>query len=357
MTGSRPTRWLAAAAACALVVFAATPARADQASSGLARHDAKVDEAIDRALAYLAKHQVKDGSFPSGMPGNTAVASLSVMAFLAKGYTPGVGPYGEVIDRGIDYVISAQNGNGLLVGERGQSHGPMYSHGVSTLMLSEVSGMVEPKRQERVDKALGKALKLILSAQRIKKDAKHSGGWRYQPHSRDSDISCTGWQLMALRSARNNGALVPKQAIDEALKYLLKVRNSATGAFVYQPGGPDGLARTGTGLLCVELCGLHGDKVTYQAGKWILAHLPRSISGQFFYYGLYYCSQGMFQVGSEYWEGWADNMYRLMLSSQSKDGSWPGVGQHESRAGTCYATAMTVLAMTVSYRQLPIYQR
>ena len=36
----------------------------------------------------------------------------------------------------------------------------------------------------------------------------------------------------------------------------------------------------------------------------------------------------------------------------SADGSWPG-----GRGGSCYSTAMGVLAMAVSYRQLPIYQR
>jgi hypothetical protein len=44
----------------------------------------------------------------------------------------------------------------------------------------------------------------------------------------------------------------------------------------------------------------------------------------------------------------------MMLKYQGKDGSWP---EASSRAGPCYATAMSVLALSVSYRQLPIYQR
>ena len=47
----------------------------------------------------------------------------------------------------------------------------------------------------------------------------------------------------------------------------------------------------------------------------------------------------------------------MMLKFQKKDGSWPPGGASEATAGACYATAMGVLAMTVSYRQLPIYQR
>jgi hypothetical protein len=233
----------------------------------------------------------------------------------------------------------------------------MYSHGASTLMLLEVSGMVDPARQARIDEALAKALKLILAAQSIPKDEMNKGGWRYQPTGGDSDISCTGWQLMSLRSARNNGALVPTEAIEEGVKYILKCRHES-GGFTYQPGGGPGLARTGTALLALELCGRHGDRTTLAAGEWILQNLPPGAGqGDFFYYGLYYCSQGMFQLGDKYWEGWAQRMYNIMLASQQKDGSWPVGGGPENTAGPCYSTAMTVLALSVSYRQLPIYQR
>jgi len=342
--------------AAGLVMVRSGPARADEASQSLSKYDKRVDAAIDRALAFLAKKQMKDGSFYSqGLPGNTAVTSLSVMAFLAKGHTPGVGPYGKVIDRGVDYVLSQQRPNGLLESKRGRVNGAMYSHCTSTLMLSEVSGMVGAKRQKKIDKALSKALRLTLTAQKMSKGGRHRGGWRYVPTSRDSDISCTSWALMSLRSARNNGAAVPKEAIDRAVKYILGLRCSDGGFGYSAPKGP-GLARTGTALLCLELCGRHGHKATLGAGEWILKHLPRKLGGGQFYYGLYYCSQGMFQLGGKYWELWARHMYEMMLRFQKKDGSWPR-GGGGGKAGLCYSTAMTVLAMGVSYRQLPIYQR
>lgn len=319
-------------------------------------HD-RIDESIDRGLEYLAGKQNKDGSFECPMHGNTAVTSLCVMAFLAKGYTPETEPYGELLNRAIDYVVSTQDRNGLLVAPRGKSHGPMYSHCISTLMLSEISGMVSEERQERVDEALGKALRLILDAQNRKKHRAHAGGWRYQPTSNDSDISCTGWALMALRSARNNGAPVPKEAIDRAVEYLMILRHEKTGGFQYQPGKGPGLARTGTGLLCLELCGKHGTPETIEAGKYCLKEAPRKFGGNHYYYALYYCSQGMFQLGGEFWTRWAERMYELVLSTQREDGSWPAEPGSGRRAGQTYATAMSVLAMSVSYRQLPIYQR
>ena len=146
----------ATAAAVLAVGLAAGGARGDETSAALAKYDKPVAASIDRALAYLARRQGADGSIHANPSSATAVTSLSVMAFLAKGHTPGAGPYGRVIDRAVDYVLASQQPNGLLVGQR-QTRGPMYSHGISTLMLSEISGMVDPSRQARVDAGLSRA--------------------------------------------------------------------------------------------------------------------------------------------------------------------------------------------------------
>ena len=364
MTGTRSHnltaltwRAMVPAAMIAMAVLAglAPIARADKASPVLTKYQQKLDRSLDRALAYLAKNQQPNGSFKSGMSKNTAVTSLGVMAFLAKGYTPGTGPYGATINRGIDFVLACKKPNGMLIGATA-SHGPMYSHTIATLMLSEVSGMVGSIRQGKIDKSLSRALKVTLAAQKVRKNRIHQGGWRYQHTSADSDISCTGWALMSLRSARNNGASIPKEAIDRAVQFVLNCR-CPDGGFGYTGPASPGLARTGTALLCLELCGRHGDQATLGAGEWILKNLPSRFGGGHFYYGLYYCAQGMFQLGDKHWERWAVNMYDMMLKYQRKDGSWPQGVSSEAQAGTCFSTAMGVLAMSVSYRQLPIYQR
>src|SRR5207248_1724539 len=48
--------------------------------------------AVDRALVWLGDHQQPDGAWPHGdVAGTTAVPSLAVMAFLARGHVPGQG--------------------------------------------------------------------------------------------------------------------------------------------------------------------------------------------------------------------------------------------------------------------------
>lgn len=334
------------------------PAWADETSPELSKYDARIDKSVDKALAYLAKNQLKDGSFACPMKGNTGVTSLCVMAMLSKGYTPGCGPYGDAINRGVDFVLAGQKDNGMLVGPA-VSHGPMYSHLISSLMLSEVSGMVDAARQKRIDRALAKALRLTLAAQQLAKSPVHQGGWRYQHTSGDSDMSVTGWAMMGLRSSRNNGAAVGEKTVEQAVQFVLNCR-CPDGGFGYTGPTDPALARTGTALLCLELCGRHGrlgKKASLAAGDWILKNLPVRFGGSNFYYGIYYCSQGMFQLGGNYWQRWAAVMYDMMLKNQKPDGSWPTGVSAETSAGPCYATAMSVLAMSVSYRQLPIYQR
>ncbi len=311
----------------------------------------RLETAIEGGLAYLAKNQREDGSWPGKRPGNSGVAGLAVMAFLANGHTPGAGPYSDVVRKGIEYVLN-QDRNGMLAGPRRQ-RGGMYSHCISTLMISEVSGMVGPELQGRIDERLPEALKIILEAQNIQKRDRFKGGWRYNRNSKDSDISMSGWAFMALRSARNKGMAVPRKAVEKGLGFIEKCRH-ASGGFCYQPGRGPGIARTGVALLCLELGGKHDSELSRGAAEWILDHRERAVRGHDWpAYGLYYCSQGLYQLGGEYWEKFAAYIYQKIPERQRDDGSWPGT----RGGGAIYATSMAVLALSVQNCQLPVYQR
>ena len=87
------------------------------------------------------------------------------MAFLAAGHVPGEpGPYRDNIERGIRYVLDHQQPNGVIASN--MSNGPMYCHGISTLMLAEVVGMLDDgELAEQARAALARAVKVIVAAQ------------------------------------------------------------------------------------------------------------------------------------------------------------------------------------------------
>ena len=328
--------------------------RADEASEALEKYKDRVNKAVDRGLEYLAKSQKDDGFFAGSYGRTTALPALVGMAFLSKGYTPGLGPYGDQINKCIDTVLASERiksnkPSGYIV----RSHeGKMYAHCIATLFLSEVSGMVDPERQKKIDELLPRALALIIKAQAVKKGEQFQGGWRYDPTSRDADLSLTGWAVMALRSSKLNGAEVPDDTIEKAVEFILRCKPRNTNGekgFGYQPSHGGKAAMTGVGILCLSLCGQYDHPSIKLGGDYLLGQkLNRRWGGSHFFYQNYYCTQAMFQLGGKYWETWASQFYELSLKHQrEKDGSW----------GDPYSTSMTVLALTVSYRQLPVYQR
>ena len=318
------------------------------------------ERAIANGLEYLARTQRENGSYPGAYGESAAVPALAGMAFLAKGHLPGSEPYGEKIDRAIDWVISCADLRDKAafpgyMGEKG--NGRMYAHSIATLFLAEASGMVDEKRQEKIDKLLPLAAKVILDAQNQKKgNPMHLGGWRYTPNANDSDLSCSGWALMALRSSRLNGAQVPPEAIEKAVLYLKRAYRESDGTFGYQgANGGNAETLTGAAILCLELCGKHLDPASLKGAKYLEKAYARALTGGGErFYGLYYTAQGLFQIGGPVWRDFAAWMYDTFVPQQRADGSWTGPGNNGSDV---FATAMTVLSLTVPYRMLPIYQR
>ena len=319
----------------------------------------EIDRAVEAGIRYIVSQQKPDGSFSGSFGKSAAIPALAGMAILSKGHLPGTEPYGETLLKCLDYVLTTPDlrFDAKFRGYMGaKDNGRMYAHSIATLFLAEMSGMVDSVRQAKIDAVLPLAVKVILDAQNQKKSPEHFGGWRYTPDSNDSDLSCSGWALMALRSVRLNGAELPSDAIEKAVLYVKRSQREDRGAFSYQGrDGRFGETLTGAGILCLELCGKHLDPASLKAAEYLKREYDgkRVPSGNV-HYGLYYTAQGLFQLGGEYWKSFEKWMHSEFLRRQRPDGSWCGQGDE---GNPVYATAMTVLAFTVPYRMLPIYQR
>ena len=244
----------------------------------------------------------------------------------------------------------------------------MYGHGIISLMLSEMLGMgADAKQDLLIRKRLEKAIKLILWSQKQKsrRDTRNFGGWRYEPNSRDSDLSITVWQLMALRAANDAGIEVPKQAIDDAVTYLKncyysgrrnkRITNTKSG-FGYTVGNAPKYAMTAAGLLAMQVSGQYEAPETLGAADWLLSKKV-DYGERWFFYGTYYYSQGMYQRGGKHGEEAQKRVEKVFFDKQKPDGSWEPQNGEERGAGKIYSTAMAVLTLSVTYHYLPIYQR
>jgi hypothetical protein len=319
------------------------------------KKDKELENAVNKALDFLKNTQKEDGSWSAGQFGgrNAAVTGLCVMAFLSAGHVPGEGPYSETVEKGIRAVLKAQQANGLIASEGGHE---MYHHGICTLMLAEVAGMTEGPLSEEVRKKLEKAVAVILRGQR--KEGTARGGWRYTVNGIDSDISVTGWQMMALRAAKNLGCDVPPEAIERAIEYVKRCQDGNSGAFRYMPGAGITVACTGTSILALEICGKeqHRSPEVLRAAGFLLRN-PLQWGSQHFFYSVYYGSQATFQLGGQYWNAYREQMHRVLFGNQGDTGGWYGRDGEGRMYGPNYCSAMAVLALTVEYRYLPIYQR
>jgi hypothetical protein len=337
----------------------------DREDLGRILGDTPATRAVDRGVEYLLRSQLADGSWFAPMGKNTGVVSLATLALLSTGGEPSRGRLGPCIDRALAFVLRYVDEEGILaLPEPNRSHGPMYEHGIATLLLGEVLGMTSeaPSGLEHLTRVHRESVNLILRAQAVPKSSRSdTGGWRYFPNAKstDSDISVTGWQVLALRSAQNAGLAVPRRAIDQAVAYVRRCRHP-TGGFGYMCGAgyEPNLARTGTGILILELCGAGGGEETRRSGDWILGE-PLEWHGPFVFYSIYYATQAMWQLGGKSWETWKPRAEKLLLANQREDGSWPPVAgdTQEASAGPAYSTALAILSLTVDYKYLPIYQR
>lgn len=301
--------------------------------------DPEVQTAIDKALRFLARVQLSDGSW-----GNTAMTGFALLAFMANGHLPNQGDYGKVVSAGVRHLITQTREDGYLINTRG---GNMYCHGIAALALTQVVGMTG---DEDVRKVTKKAIDLILKTQN------HEGGWRYDPSPTGADISVTIMQVMALRGAKDIGLHVPDRVMENSIKYINRCRDPRTGGYRYMPySAGSGFARTAAGVCVLQLCGKYDAEEIHQAVRYLervgddRAH---------FWYGHYYAAHALNQVGGEVWERYYKRMRNFLLAPgyQRPTGEWYDP-RHEPQYGPVYQTSIAVLILSIPAHYLPIYQK
>jgi hypothetical protein len=309
-----------------------------------------------KAADYLAKTQKENGSWSGGQNfhGDEAagVAALATMAFLSTGEDPNFGRYARNIRAGLRFIIRTQNKS------TGYIKGNMYVHGFAMLALSEAYGAVDEDMlwagNSSGKKTIGKTLELAVKLAVTSQKKNPSKGWQYGPNDGSADTSVVGAVLMGLLAARNAGIDVPDSSIDGALKYMKQMTSPESGGVGYSGmGGMGGTgARTAIACLVFSIGKRSQWKELDATRKNLVDNLDTSAQQSWPYYERYYKSQALFQSDYKAWQQWNRNTTRLLREMQSDDGQI-GNSQH----GPTYSTSMSLLALALNYRFLPIYER
>jgi hypothetical protein len=343
--GPRATAWTAAL----LILGCAATARAQLPSARFGEVVPRdVRELYERGLEYLAKTQTESGDWQGGMQG-PGVTGMAVMVFLASGEDPNFGPYANHVRKAVRSIIRAQDGN---TGYFGNS---MYHHGFAMLGLAEAYGAVDERNlwpDQKGPRSIGQALELAVRAAITSQKKNPNGAWRYSPDGTDADTSVSGAVFVGLLAARNAGIEVPDESIDKAIAYYISM-TSAGGEVAYS-GGMGGfgesLARSSIATLIYAVA-RRKDLKQYRATLDYVKQRIEQTSMNYQEYTRYYEAQALFQGDLAAWEKWNKLLIRQLKQAQRPDGSIQG------QFGADLGTTMSLLALALNYRFLPIYER
>ena len=321
------------------------------------------ENAVGRALAWLAKQQRKDGTwslkgpFKSGAMGGDvpeSATALALLAFQGAGNTHQRGEYQKQVAKGIYALRRMQRADGDFFQEGGRANNWFYAHAQATMAICELYGMT---KDEELRVPAMKAINFLIESQ-----DPELGGWKYYPRN-ESDTSVTGWVVMAFQSARMAGLEVPSPVLMKIGEYLDKVTEDGS-TYGYQVGMEPSPTMTAEALLCRQYLGWLRDDPRLVAGaEQLLKYLPRYEDRDVYYW--YYGTQMMHHMDGKYWAAWNGALRDQLVKNQEltgpEKGSWDPLGAHPDKWSNLgqgmrlYTTCLSVFMLESYYRHLPIY--
>ncbi len=341
----------------------------------------KSEAAVARGLAWVAKQQKKDGSWEFTLEDDirggrrilragkgqsmyqTAATGMSLLPFLAAGYTHRSGPdqkYQTTVAKGLEFLVKNQEADGSFTNNKYKC---MYSHAIATVALCEAYGMTADR--STLQTATKKAVKFIIESQG------EDGSWGYTP-KQTGDTSIVGWQIQALHSARLSHIDVPDEVFARARKFLDRVStDSIKSTYGYRaPGATPTM--TSVGLLCrVYMDNWTAVHPGFEEGMKYLTKQSKEdnpllgkMRGGFDMYFLYYAMQVAHFHGGETWfKDWNPRVRDMLINKQvvgagDNSGSWdPDTGTIGGMCGRLGTTCLCLLTLEVYYRHLPLYKK
>ncbi len=385
------------------------------------------ENAVEQGLAWLAEHQLPDGgwafnldardtndrtgtcqgrcsntfkglhhqaAYQTGLhPSRTAATALAILPFLGAGYTHlSNNKYQKTIHSGLEFLkyhtVHAENGYDFREGLIAQG---MYIQGIVTLTFCEAWEM---SQDVTLKSYAQEGIHFIEKAQR------EDGGWRYHtPQDTDffkdtsGDMTITGWQILALKSAVSAGLEVKPSVIYMVNNFLRLVQNKDGSLYHYLPikneSSIDKMwATTAVGLLLRQHLGWRADNPGLKRGiaylrewldlsekDWQLVKKGQFTNGKrellvgfgesnrkLFVYNIYFVFYAMLTLHNQGGSDWHLSFARVrefLIESQIQTGhergSWLFHDLYMNDGGRLLNTALSILVLETPYRYLPMY--
>ena len=334
------------------------------------------EAAVAYGMRWLAKHQMPDGGWsfehdahpdckgqcsqPGTLKGGgrTAATGMALLAFLGGGHTHQAGDYQKEVKNGVEFLLKSGKATdkGFDLCPTVTANEKMYTQGLCTIALSELAALT---KDNRVKTAATGAVAFIVAAQNPK-----SGGWRYVPYptSQDpGDTSVVGWQIMALKSAKNAKLPFGPSTFKGAEQYLNAAQLEGGSKYKYDLNQKAATpTMTAAALLCRMYLGWDRKNKGLQEGVQYLIKTKPAPNNMYYNY---YATQVLHHWGGDEWTTWNGIMRDQLVRTQKtgKDGhmqgSWDLADPHGGVGGRLYMSCLCIMTLEVYYRHLPIYRR
>ena len=375
------------------------------------------ENAVQAALRWFKRHQSKNGMWSAEKyylncsekikcePGrnqtdktmeklfDNALTALVLQAFLGAGYDHQMpSQFRETVAKGLKYLQEQQLKNGRL----SQGSHENYEIAMVTTCFAEAYAMTNDDQLKQAAQNGFNALYASQSTDRLGRLGWSYSGPEYvddKDKNKDkdtnstagvynTDVSVTGWVVMALKSGVAAGFDVGV-CMTGAQRWLntawettnprFKSLDPYKGLSVFPYNFPSGerppaidLNKDNSyrnyscfGALCAVFLGKsHGDIMIETLCNYILKMRDRESIDGWSTYCLYYNTITFFQLGGARWEQWNNMVRESLVSTQRKepgcfDGSWD---RADTGAGRALDTALCCLTLEVYYRYKQVHK-
>jgi len=332
--------------------------------------NATTEQAVADALDWLKRNQMRDGSwslkgnYPDGssIENKVSATAMALLAFQGAGHTDRAGTHAATVEKGWRYLFRQLDADGSFLQGGGipNQHRP-YTQAQATIALCELYAMTgDPEFKPKAQAAIDFSLEWQAP----------EGGWRYTPGV-ESDLSVTGWFLMALQSARMGNLDVPDDALANVDQFLGTVAPAPGEGDDFPIGSrykyrdsraePTTPTMTAEGLLCRQYLGWNQDDPRLVSGMDYLLDNPIQWNEPNVYYW-YYATQVAHHMEGDAWRNWNREMRQIIPENQvqrgREKGSWdPAYDEYGVKAGRLFMTCLCTYMLEVYYRHLPIYSK